>query len=84
MNVTPLHLLLMIHYHAVAEEVPNKDAPAVIEYTNQLASHGLIIGSFSSPSGYRSTARGAKWLQMLEETPLPENEWTDPRKFSHE
>ena len=31
------------------------------------------------PGRYKTTARGAKFVDMLSNTPLPEQRWADPR-----
>lgn len=86
MRITPLHINLMIHCYALSEEIPNRGAPAVEEYLQQLQNEDLIEPSGASRSGFRSTPKGAKWIEMLRSTPFPIlfTEWKDPREYQNE
>ncbi len=79
MKVTPLHITLMIHYHAISAPVKNASAPAVIKYTKDLIEHGLIVPCTLSDSKFKSTSKGAFWIKMLQATPLPMMVFVDPR-----
>lgn len=83
MKLTPLHLSLLVHYHALNEPVPNENAPAVVEYTRQLVAENIIDHSLHSASGYRTTPKGVAWLKLLLSTPFPVQtvEWIDPRSL---
>lgn len=80
MNITPLHISLMIHYHAINEPTYAPEVPAVIKYTKELLTANLIVCHPDSHSGYISTERGVLWLKMLQETPFPVLKYIDPRK----
>ena len=43
MNITPLHISLMIHYHAINEPTYAPEVPAVIKYTKELLTANLIV-----------------------------------------
>lgn len=74
MKWTPLHIQLMLHYYAIASAVENSDAPAVLEYTQDLLKHGLIReGHYSSK--YNATEKGEKFVEKLCKTELPKQVW---------
>lgn len=77
--MTPLHIELVLHYHAIPEQHPRHNAPAVIKYTRDLLAVGLIE-EHSSASGYTTTLRGEAYIRMLLNTPLPEVRYVDPRE----
>lgn len=45
-----------------------------------LESMGLVEKSSDTRPLYRVTEKGGAWLQMLLDTPLPEQRWVDPRR----
>lgn len=64
--MTTLHLMLLLHYHCIAEPWGQpEDAPAVIEYTKQLIRKGLIVKSLDSGSGFEATPKGIQLIQTL-------------------
>jgi hypothetical protein len=76
---TPLHIELMIHYRCSACRFPRSDAPAVIDYTEQLKSHGLIRETTDDETGdYRATEKGEAFLELVCRTPLPQMAWVTP------
>lgn len=78
--MTPLHLKLLLHYYSIAEPYSMRDhahaiAPATLEYTADLVSHGLIEVNDSAASGYQCTDRGKVFIDALLATPLPVQKW---------
>jgi hypothetical protein len=72
---TPLHIELILHYHCCCNLWPQHDAPAVIEFTDDLLGMGLIVGDRESGSGYRTTERGGKFVEKLCNTEIPVQVW---------
>lgn len=64
---TPLHIQLLLHVYAIAEPIPNRGAPAVEAYLNDLVSKGLIAPVPQAPSGYRITPTGRTYVERLKE-----------------
>ncbi len=76
---TPLHIELMIHYRCCACRFPRSNAPAVIDYTEQLESLGLIRETNTGEGGdYRATEKGEAFLELVCRTPLPQMAWIAP------
>jgi hypothetical protein len=76
-SFTPLHLMLLLHYHVTPEPWPQAGAPAVRKYTDSLVALGLI--EYSERLGhYTSTNAGVAYIQALRTTPLPEQRWVLP------
>lgn len=83
MNMTPLHIRMMLHYYAIATPYAEHDpfhasSIAVAEYRGHLIQSGLIEEDLKSPSGYRSTARGRAYVEALCDMPLPIQKWVMP------
>lgn len=78
--ISPLFRLVdlevFIHYVMTGEVAPRCNAPSVREATNKLLRMGLVV---CNDGGYSITARGDKFAEMLLATPLPVQEWKDPR-----
>lgn len=70
--MTLLHIkILILLYHMQ----PFEDTPKSRVVVQELRLEGLTLSS--QGHGQEVTAKGEKWLKMLESTPLPE--WGDPR-----
>ena len=72
---TPLHIELIIHYHCICKPPLNHDAPAVIEFTEELVNLGLINKDGTSGSGYRCTDKGNVFVEKICNTELPVQYW---------
>ena len=85
MNITPLHIELMIHIRCSCSPIPNRRAPAVTTYLGDLQEEGLIAPT-NNDSGFCDTKRGRAWLNMLCSMPLPEPGFFDAqgRKINDE
>jgi hypothetical protein len=80
MNLTPLHLEIMLHAYAHADPVPRSHAPAVQRFVHDLEDEGLLDTQF--PLGalhVRATEKGKAFVAMLLNTPMPEQAWVDSR-----
>jgi len=79
--MTPLHIRLMLHYYAIASEYEPLEAKATQEYLTELVNDGLL--KYRVPNdytnSYEATERGKIWVQMILNTPYPQQEWVDPR-----
>lgn len=73
--MTPLHITMLLHYHAIAEPYALRNpthatSPAVREFREQLLKWDLIHED-DGPSGYRTTERGKTYIDGLCNLPLP-------------
>lgn len=66
METTILHLNLLIHYHVKDEPTYAPNAPAVIEYTEQLRQYSLIYTDPESGSGFKTTEKGARAINLMQ------------------
>jgi hypothetical protein len=74
---TPLHLMLLLHYHVTSDPWPQAGAPAVLKFTDSLAVLGLI--EWDERLGrYSTTDKGVAHIQALRTAPLPERRWVIP------
>lgn len=74
--LTPLHLEIVLHYYARAEDMVNLDAPAVQGYAMHLISEGILqSGSKHEGCSLTVTPKGAFWLMSLLSVPFPEQIW---------
>lgn len=80
--LTPLQITLLIHIHCFSEPIENAEYPAQKVALQLFLDTELICANLDSRSGFETTERGAKLVQMLTETPLPQEakpRWCDPR-----
>lgn len=66
-------------FHVYARPVAFDTAPILQRELENLAEHELIRPDKDSGSGYRITARGNKFIEMITSTPLPV--YADPRSL---
>lgn len=64
-SVTPLHIILLIHCHAIDDHVPNEEFPAQQQYLKELRESNLIAPNHHSMSGYWTTNLGKEYLKNL-------------------
>ena len=81
MNMTPLHLKILLHVYANCEPYPNV-TNTVAEYGLQLIEWGLIQEDPNSDpnipsSGYITTGKGNAHIEQLLQLPLPSQGWID-------
>lgn len=81
--MTPLQIVMMLHYYAIAEPYAYRDpchanSEAVRKQRDRLVSFELIEPDPNSRSGYRATERGVAYVEALERTPLPIKKWVMP------
>lgn len=79
--MTPNDIEIMIHCHTSRAPHPRRGAPAVGESIAMLEDFGMIRfeTSKSEPGYFTTTEKGAKYIEMLCQTPMPVQEWRDPR-----
>jgi hypothetical protein len=81
--MTPLHIKMLFHYHAVAEPYAMRhpehaNSAAVEEYRNDLLSANLIEPSDNSGSGFTTTERGRVYVDAICSVPWPVQKWVMP------
>lgn len=77
--MTPYQIKLILHWHCVVDRFPHDNAPIYAPTMAGMISDGLLKRSEEGEGFYTTTERGAKFVEMLCETPLPESHWLDPR-----
>lgn len=75
--MSPSDIEILIHYHCCPVVHERADAPAVKEGTSRFLSHGIIEADDSCKSGYRTTARGRAFMEVLCSTQFPTEAWID-------
>lgn len=86
MTFSPLHIQVILHIYAIAEPL-EKSFPmsSVLAEILDFCQHWKIIEKDSvALNGFRILPRGVKWVEMLCETPLPIQQWVDPRDMPFE
>jgi len=77
--MTPFEIKIILHWHCVVDRFPNESAPLYEPTMARMVSDGILQRS-EAPGLYITTPRGAKFVGMLCDTPLPEDGgWVDPR-----
>lgn len=83
--ITLLHIEIAIWYYVRAPEVGDYgategrcNAPAVLSYTSQLASAGLLEPSSDPHRQWQATEATRVWLDHLQSQPLPVMKWSMP------
>lgn len=77
--MTPYEIKLILHWHSVVDRFAYDHAPIYGPTMARMISDGLIKKRDDDDRLYVTTERGEKFVEMLCETPLPENRWLDPR-----
>jgi hypothetical protein len=77
--MTPYQIKLILHWYCVVDRFPQASAPIYDETMAWMLRDGLIEPRRDVEGLYTTTERGAKFVEMLCDTPLPENRWLDPR-----
>lgn len=78
---TPLHAMLLLHYHTTASRWPQAGAPAVLAYTESLVRWRLIEPVEDVAFGYTTTPRGRAMVAALCALPLPEERISFSARF---
>jgi DNA-binding PadR family transcriptional regulator len=78
-TMSPSDLEVLIHCHAIPGPHPRFDSGAIQDTLDQFCADGIIERVANTLDEYRTTDRGQKWLEMILETPYPEQCWIDPR-----
>ena len=79
-NWTPLHLELLLHYHASPEPFPRENS-CIIDYRARLMEAGLVASDSDAKASFVITDKGKCYVEMLcsEPLPIPKQIWVDPR-----
>jgi hypothetical protein len=75
----PCDIEVLIWYHVRCEPHPTAYSPAVSSALKRFIRDRILEPNELTGSGYTTTARGKKWLEMILATPYPELLWFDPR-----
>lgn len=80
-RLSPAYIELLIHCHCHCDPLPRPDAPVTIEGLAMLKEYGIIEESDRFDHGWATTMRGRALVQLLCETPPPEQftSFLDPR-----
>lgn len=83
--MTPLALEMLIWFHTRPREAgpfPHIDYPPQTEIVTRFCQNDLVKPYDIERDGtYRTTERGAAWLELILQTPYPKQLWVDPREF---
>lgn len=66
----PVLLMTMLHVYAIAEPLPQPNAPATRAALHVLAASGLIEPELTSPSGWCATTAGREYVSAVGRVPL--------------
>lgn len=83
MRLTPNDIEVLLHCHYGAERHPRHHATAVLGAIEMWLHYECIEVCGRRTQCYNVTPRGAKFIEMLLETPLPVRveQWFDPREL---
>ena len=73
---TPYELSIILHHYGSLDRFPRADAPLYSPTVQSLMQAGVLDYVEGIP---RTTERGFHFVEMLLQTPLPEQVWRDPR-----
>jgi hypothetical protein len=77
-KMTPLAIEMILHFHITREPYPNSHCGPQQEILKEFLDRGLI--EFPLDIGqYRTTEKGAAWVEMICATPYPVIRFVDPR-----
>jgi len=79
MRHSPADIEVILHFNSSTERHPRQDAPAVANAINGYLTDDILRPSGVHPSGLDITERGRAWVEMICDTPYPEQVWLDPR-----
>jgi hypothetical protein len=74
--MTPYELEILLHYYVSPAPFARITAPAFLGAVGGLIGDDLLQ---LDEGGYHVTDKGLAFVRMVLATPLPEQEWTDPR-----
>jgi len=78
-RLNPAYIEVLLHCHCHCGDLPNRDAPFVVDALREFVRHGLIVQSNAFDHGWNTTAKGKSLVKMLCRTPLPVEAMQDPR-----
>lgn len=81
--MSPAEMSILIHCHALAK--PLSESVVTSDTIKWFLAEGIIEhDGREHSSGFKTTERGRKWLEMCLETPMPIMRWVDPRTIQKE
>jgi hypothetical protein len=81
MGLTPLHILIAIHYHCHVEQHPMLHNQVHRDYAEDLAECGLLRAAGrhdDATAAYEKTDALAVFVEALCSTPFPVHKWVMP------
>lgn len=80
MKMTPLHLMLLLHYTVRYDEWPDIESKTNREYLDNLADEGLLdrVQGQIIRRSYRPTDKGKAHVEALCRLPIPVAKWITP------
>ena len=77
MEITPLHLKILLHVHAYADPWPMLHVDIHQGYLNEWIKEGMVL--MDKDGVYRTTKKGAIWVVAIQHLPFPVMRWEIPR-----
>lgn len=80
--MSPLALDILVWYStraAAAGSFENFDMQPQQEIITYFVAQGILTPDIDVPDFYRPTDKGRAWLDMILDTPMPVQQWLDPR-----
>lgn len=78
MEIAPVHLEILLHYHCNVEPYPFADAGCHQNAVRLFLQEKLIEPTPDRNAPYRTTSRGAAHIRALCDLPFPVQRWTHP------
>jgi hypothetical protein len=75
-NWTPYEIEIILHHYCSFAKFERDDAPAYAPCRDQLIQFGVLEWRDGIP---KTTKQGDVLVEMLLQTPMPQNVWLDPR-----
>jgi hypothetical protein len=80
-RLSPAYISVLLHCYCRCDEIPNRNAPVIVDALREFIEYGLIVAGGQCDHGFEVTPKGRALVQMLCSTPLPDeiNGFQDPR-----
>ena len=75
----PMAIEVLLHYHYSPLSHPQIHAPVVKQAIERFVKDGIFMYDTGKDNQYRLTQKGTAWLNMILNTPYPEQQWIDSR-----
>lgn len=80
-RLSPAYIEILLHCHCHCEPIPRLDAPVTADALAMFEEYGIVEKADRFEHGWATTPRGRALVDLLCETPLPEEftSFLDPR-----